>query len=506
MNKLYKILVCIPLCLMLFITSCNDTLDIAPTSTISTANFFKTEDDVKGALYGMYIRLRTESAFTIYALGELRGETTTSSVAGTGFYDYFYNNTLSPDNPGAGAASQPISWQGLYSIVNAANLIIKYTPGITFISEATKNSYLAQAYTTRAFVYYVMTRTWGDLPLRIEPVENYDPATVQLARSPQAEVFALIKSDLDKAISLFPNNNFPNATATGRSMWTKPAANALKGDVYLWTGKRMNGGATDFNTALTALTAVKTGDIDLLPNYASVFEFANKGNREIIMAVAFAPVEAVDNYGFNGYVPSVQYTALNAAGKTAAGTPGGNMIWAPSATLRNQFTADDTRKNATYLELTNANGNAAGSIITKMKGTVVNGVRFFADDVILYRYADVLLMIAEAKSALGQSPATEINLVRGRAYNSNITGNVPATHLFVSGSQAANDEAILQERLLELAFEGKRWWDLVRFGKAFEKVPSLQNRAGQTHLLLHPIPTTVRSLEPLVSQNPGYTP
>ena len=108
------------------------------------------------------------------------------------------------------------------------------------------------------------------------------------------------------------------------------------------------------------------------------------------------------------------------------------------------------------------------------------------------------LMIAEAKNLLGQDPSVEINQGRERAYGANF-----AAHRFTNGSQAANAEAILQERLFELSFEGKRWWDLVRFGKAFEKVPSLQNRAGEQHLLLWPISQTTISLNDLMSLQIG---
>jgi hypothetical protein len=108
-------------------------------------------------------------------------------------------------------------------------------------------------------------------------------------------------------------------------------------------------------------------------------------------------------------------------------------------------------------------------------------------------------MKAEAKNALNQDPSTEINLVRQRAY-----GTAYSAHIFVNGTKDVNDAAILKERLLELAFEGKRWYDLVRFGKAFELVPSLQAKAGQTNLLLSPINNATLALEPKVTQNPGY--
>ncbi len=132
-------------------------------------------------------------------------------------------------------------------------------------------------------------------------------------------------------------------------------------------------------------------------------------------------------------------------------------------------------------------------------GVEISGVRNFIDDVPIYRYSDVLLMKAEAKNALGQDPSTEINLVRARAYGANFNN-----YQFVNGTIAQNDDAILKERLLELTLEGKRWWDLVRFGKAFDLIPSLNSRKGQDHLLLFPISESVLSLEPKVKQNPGY--
>ena len=219
---------------LLFSTSCSNLLNVEPTSIISNASFWKTEDDANGALAGMYVKLRNEAQLNLFQLGEGRSETMEwGRLVGTLDYDRLYLNTLDATFAGP-------SWIGFYSTVNAANLIIKYVPNITFRTEAAKNTVLAQAYTMRAFMYFVMVRSWGDVPLRTEPTEGYSAETTSLGRAPKEQVFQLIKEDLEKALQLFPSNAFHN----GRNTWSKASANALKADVYLWTAKRLNGGGS----------------------------------------------------------------------------------------------------------------------------------------------------------------------------------------------------------------------------------------------------------------------
>ncbi len=196
-------------------------------------------------------------------------------------------------------------------------------------------------------------------------------------------------------------------------------------------------------------------------------------------------------------------TNTDEATKEKVGVPGGAPHWAPSAEVRSQFTDDDQRKNATFWEIYTYDDQNVPTFLTsigcKFDGVVTNGVREFLDDYIIYRYADLLLMKAEAKNGLGQDPSDEINRLRQRAYGMNY-----ASHVFVSGTTSENDDAILQERLLELMLEGKRWWDLIRFGKAFDLVPSLRDRQGEDYLLVFPISETTLGLNPNLTQNSGY--
>ena len=487
MKSIYKIFLLLALVPM----ACNKDLKVDPTSSITSGSFWKTENDATGALYGMYLKLVQESNLgTFYFMGEARSEIMTSSIGGTNTWDRYYLQTLTPTLPGP-------NWRGLYSIINAANLLLKYTPDIPFVVENSKKGILAQAYTMRAYVYFAMVRTWGDLPIRTEPIEGYDPITIQVAKSSKEDVFKLIKDDIDAAMALFPDNTYP----AGRNMWSKPALNALKAEVYLWTGKQLGGGNADITTALDALNAVQLSDVQLLPKYSDIFDYANKGNKEVVMAIRSQLLENGNNFYVNMYLETTNIPSNVTQGtKDTIGVGGGQNIWSPTALVRNQFTTDDQRRFGTFYEIQRTTAPAYFATLgMKGRGTISGGLRNFVNDVILYRYADILLMKAEAKNALGQDPTTEMNLVRQRAYGPNFN-----THVFVNGTIAANDAAILKERLLELMLEGKRWWDLLRFNKAFELVPALAPKAGHPNFLLFPIGNDVLALEPLVTQNPDW--
>ncbi|MEJ7780387.1 MAG: RagB/SusD family nutrient uptake outer membrane protein [Daejeonella sp.] len=474
--------------------SCKKALEVDPTSTITSESFWKMENDVKGGIDGMYVRLRQEASRNLFLFGEARSDMMTNANAGTLNLDRYYLNSLNSSTPGIANSD----WSGLYTTINAANLLLKYIPRITFADGKSKNNYLAQAYTMRAYAYFVLTKTWGDLPVRLEPTESYDPESIQIARSPKAEVFKLIKEDIETALSLYADNTYPS----GRNAWSKPAATALKAEVYLWTAKLMNGGTADLNTALAAINAVQTSDTQLLPNFSDVFTYANKGNKEIIMAVRFQLLESEQNLNYRDmFFHTSNFSANpNAAARIVLGAvaPGQN-VWRIAPAIQNQFSNDDKRKAATWYDVYRTTGAFYATIGVKFKGIEDAGTRHFKDDVILFRYADILLMKAEIKNALNQDPAPEINEVRQRAYGTNAS-----KYIFISGGKQQNDDAILKERLFEFAIEGKRWWDLLRFGKAFDLVPSLQNKKGQDYLLLFPIGNEILSLEPKVRENPGW--
>ena len=493
MKKLFIILVGISI-VFLSGLSCTKDITLNPISSISSTSFWKTESDVKGALAGMYARFRGVTNSELFLFGEGRGG---NLEQGTGID---FSNTRLIQNTLDATVSGP-DWINIYTVIHDANLILKYTSKLEFKSEVDKNNILAQAHTMRAFLYFMAVRTWGEVPLVTQPTESSDSDIINKERAPVAMIFALIKKDIEDAGKLFQNNNYP----AGRNMWSKPALNALKADVFLWTGKRLGGGNADFNVALTSLNEIESSDVVLLSNFETIFNSTNKGNKEIIMAIEYKDLQSSETFMYNLYqsnsgLPSdISPEALKEIGQL-----GGDNYWKVQSEVRAKFTTDDTRKKASYVDLNRKDnfGNYTQHFTTvqkKFQGVIIAGVRRFYDDVVIYRYADILLLKAEAKNALGQDPSADINKVRQRAYGTNYS-----SHVFVSGTKEANDAEILNERCIELLFEGKRWWDVVRFGKAFELVPELRKFPGQNYRLLFPISINVLSLESKVKQNPGY--
>src|SRR5688500_6020273 len=158
MKEIYKILIAMALITGLM-PSCKKAIDLEPVSSITAASFWKTESDAQAGTNAMYHQLRLQATnqgnqYNTFFLGEARSDVFVTGTAAP-LFNLYYENLLTPASAGP-------SWQGYYTIINTANLVIKYVPAITFSSEATKNAILAEAYTMRAYVYFIMAKTWGD--------------------------------------------------------------------------------------------------------------------------------------------------------------------------------------------------------------------------------------------------------------------------------------------------------------------------------------------------------
>lgn len=508
MKKIFKYIL-LSAGVIIFASSCNKKLDLAPVSSISDANFWQTAEQFDAFVVGIHSRFRGHTS-AFQALGELRsdifgtepGSAGTFSGEATQGLERFWQQTLSLDAPGVS------NFGGFYSNIVQLNLLIDKLNNTTVVTAANKNYYLGLAYGMRAYYYFQMTRAWGDVVIQTDPITSLDVSNLAKAASPAADVMTLIKSDIENSLTSYGSDySFRNT----KSYWSKAATQMLKAEVFLWTAHR-GGGTTDATSAMNALTDIQTNisSLSLQSSFANVFASANKGNSEIIFAIRNGLNE--NSLPFAGtFYPQ---TALLANYYDSLGNRRFNVTqdnWSgllrapiPVSTFR-KFNDQDSRKWFSIQPAYNSPSAGVyvivGAFVKKYEGEQNLGSRVYTNDFPIYRYADLLLLKAEAKVLLSQSPATEINLVRARGYGANY---VVALHAFPNQAIDVDaKQALLQERLYEFVFEGKRWHDLRRFGDSyvFQYTSVIPSEAFK---VLWPIDRNSLTNNRELVQTPGY--
>jgi starch-binding outer membrane protein, SusD/RagB family len=496
------------LALVVAINSCSKKLDLAPVSSISDANYWKTSDQVDAFVSGIHIAFRNSTA-AFQSLGEMRadifGTDPGSNSAFTGEatqgVEKLWTNNLDANSPGVS------NFGNFYFNINQINLLISKLGTGNIVTEANKNYYLGEAYGLRAFYYFQMLRTWGNVIIQTEPTKEIDISNLAKPASSADSVMALIKSDIENSVNSFGTDySFRNR----KGYWSKAATLMLKANVYLWTSYR-GGGTADATTAASALTDIQSNvaGLSLLPNYGSVFAANNKGNSEIIFAIRNQLNESELPFA-NTFFPQAGllanfYDSVNNRKFNVATDNWGGLLRAPiKIETYRRFSDLDTRKfvsiQAAY-DLVGGTYKIAGAFANKYQGEQNAGARAFTNDFPIYRYADLLLLLAEAKVILGQDPSNEINLVRARAYGANYDAAVQG---FPNQAIDADPKAaILQERFLEFIFEGKRWYDLRRMGDNY--VYQFTNiTPADSYKLLWPIDRNTLTNNRALTQTPGY--
>jgi tetratricopeptide (TPR) repeat protein len=487
--------------LLSMLISCSDFLDISPKDTVTPDNFFQSESDFRQAVDGAYAPLQNlYDSEAAYSMGEMRSDNT----------HYFYNPEFrSPDTEGIAnflnGAENPITEQRYnfnYDIIARSNQVLAVIDDAE-LDQAIKDNFKGQALFLRGLAYFDLVRFYGGVPLHLEPATNLE--TASLPRSSVDSVYARIITDATSAAELLPNKaDQENGRATSGAAYT------LLGDVYLTLEQWEN--------AEEALRDVN--GYSLLENYADIFDPANKNNEESIFEVQYMQGTSLGLESFFPYyfVPPTENHAqltMGPSGSQSSSQSGWNI---PSEDLLAVYEDrdQDERFNASIGLYT---GPAPFSDTSYVNMPYIKKYQhahsIFGEtnqNFPIYRYAEVLLMLAEAINEQGgrQAEAEEyLNQVRARAELNGTTAS----------SQSELRDIILHERRIELAFENKRWHDLVRTENMINQMTAfgedLRSDSRYYYLSqnaynidetdrLFPIPFSETQVNPGLEQNPGY--
>ncbi|WP_346856319.1 RagB/SusD family nutrient uptake outer membrane protein [uncultured Draconibacterium sp.] len=482
-----------------FLMSCE--LDMKPESDLTYNGFWDTEEAVQAAHVGIYANYRNYT-FTQWQMGEVR-----SDIWGGNTFANSPNDVDLMANNISSTLVYFSNWANFYGLLHYINDFIQNAPNVEFDNEMEKNHMMGQVYGLRAQVYYTMLKAWGNVPVNTEPLLDVDLEALKKPRSPKSEVMQQIKSDIAQSLEYFGDDN---SLWLGKQIyWSKAATLALKGDAYIWSGKVLGGGNNDFTEAKAALQQITGFE---LVDFNNLWGQSNENNNEFIFTVDYQQDQASNFYGNLFTTRAVDLAPLYDEEGGSMSSFVINGLSRYGASEKTLLLLDDTldlRRNTfiriyddgnVHIPYQAENPNYQGALLNKFLGVIgTDGTRWDYNNVPVYRYADVLLLLAEAKNNLGEDPSTEINAVRSRAYAENFVG-----HEFSSGSTEENTKAILDERYKEFVGEGKRWWDLVRAGGTFvfDEVASLD--ASEAYKIYYSISESMLANDSELTQTEGY--
>jgi hypothetical protein len=481
--------------------SCNNFLNPKPSDVLTTENFYKTAEDAVAAVNAVYGQCQYLYLYFFY-VSDISGDdviaTANFGSDGHQLADYTFDRTLSWFD---------YVWTNSYQAITQANIVLQRVPSIT-MDTTERRRILGEAHFLRALLYFNLVRFYSDVPLVLTPLTSASQA--QLPRTPAATVYAQIITDLDTAIVYLPLANTYSGTDVGRA--SQGAAQALLAKVYLTQGNWTQ-------AAAEAATLIQTGQYSLNTSWLTSFQVsAQLTNPEDIFQIFYAsPTEAAgvlgsivtlfnlpsgypggDAYGLMQAIPSLvsSYSATD-----VRGNHGGIMI-SPYTDLDNRTTTWTVPAGAAFhkwLDETNAQNMTARA--WEQQG----------NSWIILRYADVLLMYAEAVNEGGTPVA---GLTRDGTYNQVLLRADPSATPEGGLGQDDFRDSLRVQRRKEFLMEGQRWFDLSRWGVLDSTITAKTTEIvalypGETTVHgvvsnLFPIPQTEINVDPKLTQNPGY--
>lgn len=470
-----KYLAILLMSLSVLMTSCEDFLTLSPDSVLTPENAYTTPEEWQQTLNAAYASLQQVfvGKFTI-TLSQFGTDEVIPYDMGWAAYSELHHYTFSAFHP-----FFDNHYRACYDGIKRCNAVIDIPSDI--VSKNLYESMVAQAKFLRAIYYFDLVRMYGGVPLWTSSSINKDE--IMKPRATVDNVYTLITEDLKAALTL--PGSWSDASDKGRA--TSYAAQALLARVYLQWGKPTE--ALEYCNMLE-------GKFHLYDDLGDIFDPENKNEEyENIFEIQF---KHSGSWGLEGSLQHSYWGPRNVGGPTNFGGWGG---FGPTQYLYDSYEENDKRKEAFFITV--YAGVVQSPPSTRKYWDPVYGNVIEDDNLnfILIRYADVLLMKAEALNELNDNSNAKydaLNRVRNRAGLASITA---ANNL--TNEQFA--EVLIQERLHELCCEHMRRWDLLRFGKLEEYMSS---RAGITilpHHKLYPLPQNAVDVnEAITENNPGY--
>ena len=468
MKKIFAIILCAGL-----VISCNDFLTVPLESSISTSNFYSTPEEFELGLSGVYSTLRTEDWSTNARYGSYFQGLLTLTRVGTdemyASYDVYGGEVqLSDYTYTTSSIFLSRTWYVMYQGIQRANIIIDRIEPIA-MDAATKGRISGEARFLRAFFYFHLVRLFGDVPLVVK--ETTDLGLLDAERKPMAKVYDQIIADL-----IYAKENIPDGATNGHA--SKEAAQALLGKVYLQMSGYPLYDPSAASKALDELRAVKDnpkfalekdyfalfdGEHEYGPEYIWDIEFANNGTTQYggqVGTLEGVPSEAKMYWVALKAVPDLIF-CYNNADLRRENVAQYQLVYNSNRELVKKY--PETEEEATYY-FSNALKFRHPLEEEKRKGGWANWANPINFPIL--RYADVLLMYAEASARANGSVMPDaleaVNMVRRRGYGLDV--NTPSAICDITATTKDDFlKKILLERKLELCYEGQRWYDLQRF-------------------------------------------
>lgn len=438
--------------LLILLSACGeDFTDLSPISERNVGSFYQTATDFEVAISGAYDALQADGTYgrTYILMNEMRSDNVANDAGASGLAA----SLEQIDQFGEFSDNEYVrnAWVASYVGIARTNAILDRIEAADFHQEL-KDQIKGEALFIRSLIYYNLAVLFGNVPLQLTEVTS--PENIGINQVSADELYAQIAQDLEEAEALLPLTNSASYVV-GRA--TRGAATTLLGKVLLTAG--------DQAAAADAFRRViSSQQYALVDDYSALWGAENENNVESIFEIQFKSGGQGEGSGYIEFFA----TPLSISG----GVGGGNTPVAITDDLLELFNTDDGRYNASIAY------DEATDVFYVNKYTGSQSIAFDADNNwVVMRYADVLLMLAEALGE-GSEAYDLINQVRSKRGLEPISATTPGSF----------EDKLLEERRLEFAFENHRWQDLLRFGRAKSVMSAHLGIPESQVTLLYPIP------------------